>query len=233
MSSQASEDTAVSPRCRNAKLPVTLAAAALLAGCADAITVHSIVLRDDPVPDVPSLAGRWQPAETGGASGFLTIEGSAEDRGQCRDGSGRFTSGGDEFSAERVCLLELDGNLIAEIKSGPPIEGFYRQYLVRVQEDRLEVCGEVPVWVLFQVLAKEHPVGYSLDALQYTIREQDYYSLMVLISKPDELREFLKTALPELVTACDTHASSEITWAVLERVTDEAGVPATVAPDQE
>ena len=210
----------MSPSRSTARFPVTLAAVALLAGCADAITVHSVVLRDDPVPDVPSLVGRWKPAGSAG-NGFLAIEGNPEDLGRCREGTGRLSSGSDEFSAKRVCFVELDGYLIAEIDTAPPTEGFYRQYLVRVEEDRLEVCGEWPVWVLFQALAEEHPVGYSLDALKYTTRESEFYSLMVLISKPEELREFLKTALPELAAACDTHTSSEIAWAAFERVTEE------------
>jgi hypothetical protein len=212
----------MSPSRSTARFPVTLAAVALLAGCGDAITVHSLALHDDPVPAVPSLVGRWKPAESGGGNGFLAIEGNPEDLGRCREGTGRLSSGSDEFSARRVCFVELDGYLLAEIETAPPMEGFYRQYLVRVEEDRLEVCGEWPVWVLLQALAEEHPVGYSLDALKYTTREEEYYSLMVLISKPEELREFLKTALPELAAACDTHTSSEIAWAAFERVTEEA-----------
>lgn len=211
----------MSPPCRIAGFPVSLAAVALLAGCADAITVHSVVLRDDPVPDVPSLVGRWRPAASGGGTAFIAIEGNPDDLGQCREGTGRLSSGSNEASATRICFVELDGYLIAEIESAPPIEGFYRQYLVRVEENRLEVCGEWPVWVLFLALAEEHPVGYSLDALQYTTRESEFYSLMVLISKPEELREFLRTALPELASACDTHTSSEIAWAALERVMEE------------
>lgn len=206
---------------RAAGFPATLAAVALLAGCADAITVHSVVLHDDPVPEVPSLVGRWQPARSGGGGGFLEIEGNPEDLGRCREGTGRYVSGSDEFSATRVCVVELDGYLVAEIETAPPTEGFYRQYLVRIDKDRLEVCGEWPVWVMFRALAEEQPVGYSLDALRYTIREEHWYSLMVLISRPEEQREFLRTALPELAAACDTHASSEIAWAAFERVTEE------------
>jgi hypothetical protein len=206
---------------RAAGFPVTLAAVALLAGCGDAITVHSVVLRDDPVPDVPSLVGRWKPAGSGGGNGFLAIEGNPEDLGRCREGTGRLSSGSDEFSAKRVCFVEFDGYLVAEIETAPPMEGFYRQYLVRVEEDRLEVCGEWPVWVLLQALAEERPVGYALEALQHTTRLEQYYSLMVLISEPEELREFLRTALPELAAACDTHTSSEIAWAAFERVTEE------------
>lgn len=207
--------------CWIAGFPVTLAAVALLAGCGDAITVHSVVLHDDPAPEVPSLVGRWQPARSGGGDGFLEIEGNPEDLGRCREGTGRYSSGSEEFSAKQVCFVDLDGYLIAEIETAPPTEGFYRQYLVRIEEDRLEVCGEWPVWVMFQGLANEHPVGYSLDALKYTTRESEFYELMVLISKPEELREFLRSALPELAAACDTHTSSEIAWAAFERVTEE------------
>ena len=235
-SSRGSREETMSPSRWIARSPVTLAAVALLAGCGDAVTVHSVVLHDDPVPDVPSLVGRWQPAESGGGDGFLEIEGNPGDLGRCREGSGRYRSGSDEFGAKRVCFVELDGYLVAEIETTPPtgfVEWFYRQYLVRVEEDRLEVCGGWPVWAMFQALAEQHPVGYSLDALKYTTRESEFYSLMVLISKPEELREFLRSALPELAAACDTHTNSEIAWAAFERVPEEDEESADDEADQE
>jgi hypothetical protein len=221
----------MSSPCATSAWPILLAAATLLTGCADALTVHSVVLPDDPAPDVPSLVGRWQNTQSG-IGGVLTVEGDPEARGQCREGSGHFRSGADDARATRVCFVELDGYLIAEVESAPPIEGFYRQYLVRIEEDRLEVCGAMPVWMMLAGLAKEHPVGYSLDTLQYTTREEAYYLLMVLISKSEELREFLKTALPELSMACDTHTSSEIDWNTFERVPDEEPTEDGEAPGE-
>ncbi len=199
---------------------IALAAVASLAGCADALTVHPVVMLEDPVPDVPSLTGQWRVAD-GVHEDTLTIDGLPQDTSQCREGRGDFRSGSDEFSSTRVCFVEFDGQLIAEVDVGTPTTGFFRQFLVRVEENRLEVCGMAPVWALFQALAKENPVGYSLETLQYTTREEEFYLLMVLISKPDEMREFLRTALPELASACDNKTSPGFEWVTFERVTEE------------
>jgi hypothetical protein len=91
---------------------------------------------------------------------------------------------------------------------------------VRIQSDRIEVCGGLPVWVLLKELKDDGPVGYSFDSLQYTVREQEKGDLMVIISPPDAMRDFLEIALPELGSACDL-GDRKFTWAPFERMPDE------------
>lgn len=207
------------PPCKVVGLPAVLAIVTVaLAGCADALTVHSIVLDDDPVPDVPVIVGSWKRGLPDGQA-TITFDGAADDVGQCRDGKGRYQSGEDQFEGAQVCFVEIDGYLLAEIASETQYPGFARQFLVRFDEDdRFEVCGEVPIWLLLRELAQSHPVGYSLDSLPHTVREEGYFGLIVLIAQPKEMREFLASALPELAAACDSRAGPEFSWVPYDKV---------------
>jgi hypothetical protein len=119
----------------------------------------------------------------------------------------------------RTLEANMNGQLLAEFHTTKPAD-FYRQYLVRIQSDQIEVCGGLPVWILLKELKDDRPVGYSLDSLQYTVREQEKGDLMVIISPPDEMRSFLAIALPELGSACDL-AGHDFKWAPFERLADE------------
>jgi hypothetical protein len=92
----------------------------------------------------------------------------------------------------------------------------HRQYLVRIGDDRIETCSLWPVWVLLDELSKDGPTGYALDTLQYTVREKGESGLMVFISKPEEMRDFLEVALPELASACD-QGDGGFEWIEFER----------------
>jgi hypothetical protein len=75
-------------------------------------------------------------------------------------------------------------------------------------------------------LKKHGPVGYSFDALQYTVRDQEMGDLVVFISRPEALREFLVTALPEAAARCDV-ADDDFKWIAFERYEpDEEPTPA-------
>jgi hypothetical protein len=217
-------------RCKRVGLPVVFAAMAALAGCADAVTVHSIVLEDDPVPDVPVITGTWKRGLPDGQA-TITFDGAADDVGQCRDGTGHFATGDTKVEGSRVCFVEIDGYLIAEVAAGEAQLGLNRQFLVRFERDRFEVCGEMTIWPLLKFLAEEHPVGYSLASLKHTTREEQYFLLMVFIAEPKEMREFLASALPELASACDSGATSETAWVPYERVSPEESADAEAAGD--
>jgi hypothetical protein len=191
-----------------------------LAGCADAITVHSIAKGSQETPDVPAVDGRWRLATDENDASILVVDHRPGDKGQCRAGKVTYIEDSETNEAgDEVCFIELNGQLLAEFHTTKPAD-FYRQYLVRIQSDRIEVCGGLPVWVLLQELQDDGPTGYSLDTLQYTVRGQEKGDLMVIISKPDEMRAFLEMALPELGSACDL-GDRKFVWAQFERTPDE------------
>ena len=162
----------------------TAAAIAIgLTGCADAITVHSIAKGSRDTPEVPAVAGRWRLATDEDDASILVVEHQPGDKGQCRAGTVTYIENGESDEVgDEVCFIELNGQLLAEFHTTKPAD-FYRQYLVRIQSDRIEVCGGLPVWVMLQELKDDRPIGYSLDSLQYTVREQEKGDLMVIISQ--------------------------------------------------
>jgi hypothetical protein len=113
---------------------------------------------------------------------------------------------------------------VAELRTVAPTAGFYRQYLVRIDADRIEICTGLPVWVVFAELQKQGPVGFSLDTLQYTVRDQQSGDLMVFISRPEPLREFLEIALPEVVALCDL-GEDDMEWIAFERYEPDEPAP--------
>lgn len=190
------------------------AVALMTTGCSDALTVHPVALPTDPAPDVPSIAGTWLYAEPdgSGSSTRIVIDGEDAAGERCRDLEVTFHDGSTEIKvADEVCLVEFNGHLVAELRD-PGTSQFYRQYLVRGGDERFEVCAMAPVWLAFEQLAKDSPVGYSLESLQYTVRERGDSRLMMLISKSPELRDFLTSALPELAAFCDTAKTDEMRW---------------------
>jgi hypothetical protein len=209
-------------------LAVTCLLAGGLAGCTDAVTVWPIA---QGVPldgvEVPPLAGHWRVAGEGEGAPTLEVGHVPGERSQCRGGRVTYTEGGDVSElGDQTCFVDLGGSLVAELRSVAPMAGFYRQYLVRVDSDRIEVCVGLPVWVILAELQKG-PVGFSLDTLQYTVRDQETGDLMVFISRPEPLREFLEIALPEAVARCD-RADDDFKWIAFERYEPEE--PAA-APD--
>jgi hypothetical protein len=210
-------------------LAVTCLLAGGLAGCTDAITVWPIA---QGVPldgvEVPPLAGHWRVAGGGEEAPTLEVGHVPGERGQCRGGRVTYTENGNVSEiGDQTCFINLGGNLVAELRSVAPMAGFYRQYLVRVDTDRVEVCVGLPVWVILAELQKGGLVGFSLDTLQYTVRDQETGDLMVFISRPEPLREFLDIALPEAVARCD-RADDDFEWIAFERYEPEE--PAA-APD--
>jgi hypothetical protein len=188
-----------------------------LAGCTDAITVWPVAkgVSGDGV-DVPPLAGHWRIAGKGEGAPTLEVGHVPGEHGQCRGGKVIYTEDGEATDlGDETCFVNLAGNLVAELRSVAPLAGFYRQYLVRLDADRIEVCTGLPVWVIFAELQKG-PVGFSLDTLQYTVRDQETGDLMVFISRPEPLREFLEIALPEAAARCD-RADDDLKWIAFER----------------
>lgn len=201
--------------------PAALAAIAIgLTGCADAITVHSIAKDSGDRVDVPTVDGRWRLATDEDDVALLVVEHRPGDEGQCRAGKVTYVENGDSTEyGDEVCFVELNGQLLAEFHTTQPAD-FYRQYLVRIQSDRIEVCGGLPVWVLLKELKNDRPTGYSFDSLQYTVRLQEKGDLMVIISPPDEMLAFLEIALPELGSACDL-GDRDFKWSPFERLPAE------------
>jgi hypothetical protein len=200
---------------------VTVAAIAIgLAGCADAITVHSIAQGSQETPDVPAVDGRWRLVTDGDDVSILVVDHRPGDEGQCRAGNVTYIENGDSTEyGDEVCFIDMNGQLLAEFHTTEPAD-FYRQYLVRIQAERIELCGGLPVWIMLKELADDHPTGYSFDSLQYTVREREMGDLMVIISKRDEMLAFLEIALPELGSACDL-GDQDFKWASFERLPDE------------
>jgi hypothetical protein len=191
-----------------------LAVAIALAGCSEALTVHPVALPVDPAPDVPALAGTWIWGGSDGASDGTRVEivGSDQPGQRCRRLTVTFLEGDTRHElGDELCLVEFNGHLVAELRDDE-WPSLYRQYLVRSHDDRFELCGAGTVWLALAELPKEYPVGYSLESLQYTVRQQGDSQLMMLVSDSKSLREFLTLALPELAAFCDTAKTDELRW---------------------
>ena len=192
-----------------------------LTGCGDAITVHSLAKGVRADLEVPAVAGRWQLANGESGAPLLIIDHRPDDTGLCRAGLVRYIENGETREVgDEVCFVELNGQLIAEFRTTAPLAGFYRQYLVRITRERIELCGGLPVWLMLSELRNDRPTGFSFDSLQYTVRAQESGDLMVLISKPAEMRQFLEIALPELGAACDL-GGENFKWTPFERASQE------------
>lgn len=197
-----------------AAVPGILAAVFALAGCSEALTVHPVALPADPAPDVPAVAGTWRLGDADGTSDRTRVEivGTDQPGQRCRQVEVTFREGETSHAlGDEVCFVEFNGHLIAELHD-EEWPSLYRQYLVRSHDDRFEVCSVGTVWLALAALPEEYPVGYSLETLQYTIRQQGESSLMMLISDSKALREFLTLALPELAAFCDTAKTDELRW---------------------
>lgn len=216
-------------------VPLLLAVAVGLAGCTDAITVYPVADALRARTDVPVVVGKWIWRDDTGSASVLTVEGNPQDESPCRQGHAAFSDGSEITDiGDDVCFVELNGNLVAELKTPAPYV-FYRQYLVRIDDDSVEVCGGFPVWVMLAELADKHPTGYSLEALEYTRRKEtggDAPELMVFTSKSQQLRDFLETALPELASACDGRSGEKFRWIRFERMTAEEEAQAADAAAQ-
>ena len=200
-----------------------------LAGCTDSLTVWPVAgtLRSDTAVDVPSLDGHWRMAGEGKDGPTLDVEQVPGERGVCRAGRVTYREDGNVTEVgDQTCFVDIAGYMLAEVRSVEPKAGFYRQYLVRLQSERIEVCTGFPVWVLLLELQKDGPVGFALDTLDYTLREQESGDLMVIISKPQPMRDFLATALPEAAAACDLNDQG-IAWVAFERAEEEADADAS------
>jgi hypothetical protein len=219
-------------------IPFLVVAAASLVGCADAVTVHPTYRysldEQEHELQVPNVAGRWVARELDAAGAVddandddavaITIAGDPALRGvvcpsasvQIEDSSGTTDVG------TLNCFVELGGYLLAELQSPEPLV-LYRQYLVRPGDESFEICGPAPAVLQLYMLEQEQPSGIAMDTLQYTIRSQEFYTLMVVISERDELRNFLAAYLPSLAAACDTaeagHYEEDLyVWRRFERV---------------
>ncbi|HET7204811.1 MAG TPA: hypothetical protein VFI92_15735 [Steroidobacteraceae bacterium] len=214
------------------RLAAILLAAGSLAGCSDAITVHPMARYLDASPEVPPLAGKWIVRNGDGDAALLEVDGRETDQGRCRVATIHYREGDeDTVLGNAVCFFELNGHLLAELTIGEPYE-VYRQYLVKVSTERIEACGMSPVWVMLLALAEDRPVGYSLEALQYTERGQNEGKLLVFISQPKEMRQFLELALPELASACDS-GGEEFDWFAFERMSPEEQREEETAAEEE
>jgi hypothetical protein len=203
---------------RNAWFAIVLLVAGL-AGCTDAITVWPVAggAYDASVPHVPPVAGHWRVAGDDTDGPTLEVGHVPGDQASCRGGMVVYTESGNVTNVgDQTCFVDIDGSLVAEVRTVEPMARFYRQYLVRIEPDRIEVCTGLPVWVVLDELRKDSPVSYALDTLDYTVREQESGDLMVFISKPQPMREFLATALPEAAAACDRGAN-DFEWIAFER----------------
>jgi hypothetical protein len=162
----------------------------------------------------------------------LEVEGAESDQGRCRQATVHYKEGADDtVVGNEVCFFELNGHLIAELTIGEPYE-VYRQFLVKASDERIETCGFWPVWVMLAELADDRPVGYSLDALQYTERQSGDSGLLVFISESREMREFLELALPELAAACDSGGEA-FEWIAFERMSPEEQRAEETAAEEE
>lgn len=203
-----------------------------LAGCEinDAFTVHPLATELDPVPDVPALAGTWVWVDTADEIlAELRLVGVDARRERCRDLAVTLDLDGEtHLLGDSVCLFELDGSMVAELRSHE-YPRVYRQFLVDVVEDRMRICiggGGLTVWNQLDALQEIGTVGYSFDDLEYTVSKDqpDIDELMVVVSGAEALREFLAVALPELGAACrdvlDT-PDGDFLWIEFHRMTAE------------
>lgn len=215
---------------RARRCPVLLAATCLLAGglagCTDAITVWPVATGVRADVDLPPLAGHWRTADEGDAVSTLEVRHVPGEHGTCRGGLVTITEGSNVTDiGDLTCFANIAGHLVAELRTVAPTAGFYRQYLVRIDADRIEVCTGLPVWVVLAELQKQGFAGFSLDDLQYTVRDQQSGDLMVFISRPEPLREFLEIALPEAAARCDL-GKNDMQWVAFERYEPDEPSPA-------
>ena len=210
-------------RVRQVLWATTLLAAAGLGGCTDAITVWPVAagVQGTTKIDVPAVAGHWRVTGEGPDGPTLDVGHVPGEHGTCRGGTVTYTETGNVTElGDQTCFIDLDGNLVAEIRSVTPLAGFYRQYLVRIGTDRIEVCTGLTVWAVLRAMAEDQPVGYSLDTIEHTVRDQEAGDLMVIIERPEPMRRFLASALPELAAACDQNRN-DLGWKAFERYEPE------------
>jgi len=210
-------------RVRQVLWATTLLAAAGLGGCTDAITVWPVAagVQGTTKIDVPAVAGHWRVTGEGPDGPTLDVGHVPGEHGTCRGGTVTYTETGNVTElGDQTCFIDLDGNLVAEIRSVTPLAGFYRQYLVRIDTDRIEVCTGLTVWAVLRAMAEDQPVGYSLDTIEHTVRDQEAGDLMVIIERPEPMRRFLASALPELAAACDQNRN-DLGWKAFERYEPE------------
>lgn len=211
-------------RVRRILWAATLLAAAGLGGCTDAITVWPVAagVQGTAKVDVPAVAGHWRMTGEGPDGPTLEVGHVPNERGTCRGGMVTYTETGNVTElGDQTCFIDLDGNLVAELRSVAPMAGFFRQYLVRIEADRIEVCTGLTLWAVLAAMAEDQPVGYALDTIEHTVREQESGDLMVIIARPGPMREFLATALPEMAAACD-QKQNDVGWAAFERYDPDA-----------
>jgi hypothetical protein len=211
-------------RVRQTLWAATLLAAAGLGGCTDAITVWPVAAgaQGTASVDVPAVAGHWRMTGEGPDGPTLEIGHVPGEHSTCRGGMVTYKESGNVTElGDQTCFIDLDGNLVAEIRSVAPMADFFRQYLVRIEPDRIEVCTGLTVWAVLAAMAEDQPVGYSFDTIEHTVREQESGDLMVIIARPEPMREFLATALPEMAAACDQN-HNDLGWAAFERYDPDA-----------
>jgi hypothetical protein len=203
-------------------LTLVLSAASALSGCGDALTVHRVASALDAAPDVPSIAGRWLMRSDDGEPAVLQIEGADVRGARCREAQVTYLEDGDTIElGDEVCFVEFNGYLVAELRSASDPQ-FFRQYLVRITDEKIEVCGAHPIWLMLEWLTEDRPTGYSLDSLAFTSRDEgDESDLLVFVSDRQEMREFLELALPELSAACDAGGEDFFKWFAFEKMSPE------------
>lgn len=216
-------------RVRRMLWAATLLAVAGLGGCTDAITVWPVAagVQGTAKVDVPAVAGHWRMTGEGPDGPTLEVGHVPGERGTCRGGRVTYTETGNVTElGDQTCFIDLDGTLVAELRSVAPMAGFFRQYLVRIEADRIEVCTGLTIWAVLAAMAEDQPVGYSLDTIEHTVREQESGDLMVIIERPEPMRQFLASALPELVASCD-QSHNDLGWVAFERYDPDAEPAAT------
>lgn len=203
-------------------LTLVLSAASALGGCGDALTVHRVASALDAAPDVPSIAGHWIVRNDDGEPTVLQIDGADVRGARCREARVTYLEDGDTMElGDEVCFVEFNGHLVAELRSASDPK-FFRQYLVRITDEKIEVCGAHPIWLMLKALTEDRPTGYSLDSLAFTSRDEgDESELLVLVSDRREMREFLELALPELAAACDSGGEDLFKWFAFEKMSPE------------
>jgi hypothetical protein len=172
----------------------------------------------------------------------LQLEGTDARRERCRDLAVALVIDGDPQSiGESLCLFELDGRLVAEVRSAE-YPNLYRQFLVDVTNDRVQVCaadGQLTVWNQLDALKKHSTVGYAFDDLELTVTESgsgDTDELIIVISEAEAMRGFLAVALPELAAACDEGLKTvggDFSWIPFEKLTPEEEQARAEAEDAE
>ena len=216
-------------RVRQTLWAAMLLAAAGLGGCTDAITVWPVAAgaQGTAKVDVPAVAGHWRMSGEGPDGPTLEVAHVPGEHSTCRGGMVTYTESGNVTElGDQTCFIDLDGNLVAELRSVAPMAGFFRQYLVRIEADQIEVCTGLTVWAVLAAMAEDQPVGYSFDTIEHTVREQEGGDLIVIIERPEPMREFLQNALPEMAAACDQNVG-DLGWVAFERYDPDAEPAAT------